>query len=101
MENKFKRDDLLVASQIEALASLINAKVAYPKFTLEKVGGQTVKKPTGSFEATPFDEKELSYLKACAISLVSQSIEKGELLKPVAEENADKAQLELELNKAE
>lgn len=95
MENKFKRDDLLVASQIEALASLINAKVAYPKFTLEKVGGQTVKKPTGSFEATPFDEKELSYLKACAISLVSQSIEKGELLKPV--ENTDEAQTKLEL----
>jgi hypothetical protein len=98
-----KRDDHLVLEQIQALTALLNCKVSHPKYSDEKVKGVMQRKITGNFEITPFSEQEIYYLKSCVLSLTSQGIEKGELLKVVdkQEESKDAAQLELELNKTE
>lgn len=98
-----KRDDYLVLDQIQALIALLNCRVSHPKYSDEKPRGNAERKITGNFEVTPFSEQEIYYLKSCVLSLTSQGIEKGELLKVVdkEEEPKDTAQLELDLNKTE
>jgi len=59
----------------------------------EKVNGKLSTKITGSFDATPFNNEEITYFKALAYSITSQFIDKGELVKKI--EN-NQTELELE-----
>lgn len=80
--------------EIKAITEALNARVSYPKLVEERSQGKIVTKATGSFEVCPFSENEVSYLKACVLSLVNQYIDNGTLVRPIEK---DEKQLNLEL----
>lgn len=97
MQKEVRSKELAVA-QISALSQALNAKISYPKVVMVTENKKNVERVTGSFEVTPFSEKEVSYLKACILSLTNQYVDYGDLVKEVKEEDKDINQLEIPLN---
>lgn len=88
MENKEKeevkvseRTSEQACQEIEAICALLNMRTTEFKYTQQGVGQKKEMIPGGTFEYSPLPNKHVEYLVATATALVSQFIEKGELVK--------------------
>ncbi len=79
-EKEIIRTSEQACRELEVITALMNVKVTQTKYTQQGVGQHKEMVPTGSFEYSPFGEKELTYLKAMCMVLASKFIDKEELV---------------------
>jgi len=71
-----------VVQRVQLLTNIMNVKVAYPKFTMQKnAAGKMEQVATGSFDVSPFSEMELNTIKALLFLDIEENLDGGRLKK--------------------